>query len=159
MTHIPAFDSWVEARDRMRLHEEAHKAAAGDIAIGDIEYKWEGTPNGLFSILHGSLQLEVGINPAQPEASLHKMHAIARIALAPAKPSKHDHLIAKTARYVSREIRKGIFPRFTEVFREYKDCYACAARHSDTFCVGDDERQVRRDEGNPCAQYDVEKAL
>jgi hypothetical protein len=152
MTLGHTFTSRLEAENYLRTHEEAHKAAAGDCAIGDIQYKWERGPNGYSYTLCGSLQLEAGINPAQPEASLHRMEEIARCALAPATPSKHDHLVAKTARYMIRQIRKGNFPRFSDILKDYQDCYACAEHYGGTFCAYDDERQERKEQGRACSQ-------
>lgn len=150
MTYTAIFYAPGAAEEYLRAHEEAHKAAAGDYAIGDVEYHCESVPDG--EVWSACLWLDVDIDPTQPEASVRKMEAIARTALAPDKPSKHDHLVAKTAWYMAREIRKGNFPCFPDILSDYEDCYACAEHYDGTFCAHGEEQQERKAQGRTCSQ-------
>ena len=130
---------WSAVRDRVHLHEEAHKAAAGDYAIGEIEYRCERGSDR--HILSGSLQLDAIVDSTKPDVSLRKMQAIIRTALAPARPTARDQLVAKTARHMIQQIHEGIFPCFVQILGEYEGYDVCAARCRVKFCWGDERQQ------------------
>ena len=80
----------------VRTHEQAHLSAAGQYARGAATFTYQKGPDGSSYAVGG----EVGIDVAEentPEATITKMRAIKRAALAPANPSAADKQIAAQA--------------------------------------------------------------
>ena len=80
----------------VRTHEQAHLSAAGQYASGAATFTYQKGPDGSSYAVGG----EVGIDVAEentPEATITKMRAIKRAALAPANPSAADKQIAAQA--------------------------------------------------------------
>lgn len=80
----------------VRRHEQAHTHAGGSL-VGAPSYEYTRGPDGRQYAVNG----EVGIDtrPARtPEATIRKMEAVIRAALAPADPSAQDRRVAAEAR-------------------------------------------------------------
>ena len=84
------------ARDaEVRRHELAH-ASAGGAHIGIAEYKYERGPDGKLYAVGGRVSIDVA--PAgSPAATIRKMDAVIRAAMAPANPSMEDRAAAVLA--------------------------------------------------------------
>ena len=96
------------ARDaEVRAHEQAHKAAAGDLASGAPSYEYEKGPDGKDYAVGG----EVGISLSEgdsPEETLSRAQRIQRAAQAPANPSSQDRRVAAQAQQMANEARAEI---------------------------------------------------
>ena len=88
--------SRMAARDaEVRRHELAH-ASAGGAHIGIAEYKYERGPDGKLYAVGGRVSIDVA--PAgSPAATIRKMEAVIRAAMAPANPSMADRAAAVLA--------------------------------------------------------------
>ena len=91
----------------VRSHEQAHLSAAGRYARGGASFSYQKGPDG------GSYAIgeEVGIDVAKessPEATISKMQAIKRAALAPANPSSADKRIAAQANAKESQARQEL---------------------------------------------------
>ncbi|MGR3220899.1 MAG: putative metalloprotease CJM1_0395 family protein [Candidatus Anammoxibacter sp.] len=86
----------LESRDReVRVHEQAHKSAAGRFASG-VSFTLERGPDGRFFAVGGHVNLDVSAE-STPEKTIQKMMIIRRAALAPANPSAQDRVVASQA--------------------------------------------------------------
>lgn len=84
------------ARDReVRAHEQAHAAVGGAFA-GAPKYQFERGPDGVNYAVGGEVPIDVS-PAATPEATIAKMQAVRRAALAPAEPSPQDRRVAQEA--------------------------------------------------------------
>lgn len=84
------------ARDReVRAHEQAHAAIGGAFA-GAPKYQFERGPDGVNYAVGGEVPIDVS-PAATPEATISKMQAVRRAALAPAEPSPQDRRVAQEA--------------------------------------------------------------
>ncbi len=88
----------LQARDReVRAHEQAHLAAAGDIARGGPTYTYQRGPDGRMYAVGGEVSLDTSPIQGDPEATLAKARQIQASATAPADPSPQDRAIAAAA--------------------------------------------------------------
>ena len=88
----------LQARDReVRAHEQAHLAAAGDIARGGPTYTYQRGPDGRMYAVGGEVSLDTSPIHGDPEATLAKARQIQASATAPADPSPQDRAIAAAA--------------------------------------------------------------
>lgn len=97
----------LEARDReVRTHEEAHRAAAGQLFRGGPNYSYKTGPDGRRYAVSGSVQIDT--SPGRtPEETIEKAASMRRAALAPADPSGKDRAIAaKAARLEAQAMRE-----------------------------------------------------
>ena len=86
-------------RDReVRQHEQAHLAAAGPYARGRANFSYTVGPDGKRYATGG--EVEIDVSPAAtPEATVRKMRAVKRAAVAPGNPSPQDRAVyAEAAR-------------------------------------------------------------
>ena len=88
----------LRARDRaVRAHEQAHLAAAGNLATGGASYSYQRGPDNRQYAVGG----EVGIRSANvsgdPEATIRNAERVQRAALAPVNPSATDRAVAARA--------------------------------------------------------------
>lgn len=87
----------LEARDQeVRVHEQAHLAAAGGYANGGAKYDYQQGPDGKKYAIGGSVQIDTS-DASTPEATLAKMEQVRAAALAPAEPSSQDRSVAAEA--------------------------------------------------------------
>jgi hypothetical protein len=96
----------LQDRDReVRAHEEAHKAAAGDLAQGGPTYEYETGPDGQDYAVGG--QVQIALKPGRtPEETISNAQRARRAALAPAEPSSQDHKVAAEAAQMESEARR-----------------------------------------------------
>ncbi|MBT8486472.1 MAG: hypothetical protein HKO59_17845 [Phycisphaerales bacterium] len=95
----------LKTRDRVvRLHEQAHRAAAGSLA-GPISYSYTTGPDGRRYATEGSVPIDISPVPGDPEATVRKMARVKQAALAPAEPSSADRQIASRASQQAAQAR------------------------------------------------------
>ena len=96
----------LSARDReVRAHEQAHKAAAGQLAQGAPTYSYQRGPNGQLYAVGGEVKIDTAPVSGDPEATLRKAEQIKRAALAPANPSAQDRAVAAQATQMATQAR------------------------------------------------------
>ncbi|MFN2381291.1 MAG: putative metalloprotease CJM1_0395 family protein [Guyparkeria sp.] len=87
----------LKARDReVRSHENAHRAAGGDLVRGG-SYDYQQGPDGKRYAIGGDVQIDTTPVPGDPDATADKMARVIRAALAPAEPSPTDLAVAAQA--------------------------------------------------------------
>ncbi len=95
----------LRTRDReVRLHEQAHKAAAGPHG-GPISFSFTTGPDGKRYVVEGEVPIDVSPVEGDPEATIRKMQQIRAAALAPADPSAADRQVAARAQQIEREMQ------------------------------------------------------
>jgi len=99
--------SELEARDReVRAHEQAHKAAAGDLAVGGVQYTYQTGPDGKRYAIGGSVDIRLQ-SGSTPEETVRNMERARRAANAPQSPSGPDRAVAaKAAQYAAAARRE-----------------------------------------------------
>ncbi|MFP4251143.1 MAG: putative metalloprotease CJM1_0395 family protein [Guyparkeria sp.] len=87
----------LKARDQeVRAHENAHRAAGGDLVRGG-SYDYQQGPDGKRYAIGGDVQIDTTPVPGDPQATAEKMARVIRAALAPAEPSPTDLAVAAQA--------------------------------------------------------------
>ncbi len=81
---------------RVRAHEAAHRAAAGELARGG-SYTYKTGPDGRAYAVAGEVGIDAAVIRGDPAATLAKMLQVERAALAPADPSPQDRRVAALA--------------------------------------------------------------
>ena len=95
----------LRARDReVRAHEQAHKAAAGDLAVGGPTYETETGPDGREYAVAGEVQIRLREGDT-PEETVRLAERARRAALAPAEPSSQDRAVAAEASQMAASAR------------------------------------------------------
>ncbi len=98
----------LQKRDReVRVHEQAHLAAAGSYALGGAQLTTEKGPDGNSYATSGHVAVDIS-KENDPEATIAKMRTIRRAALAPARPSSADRQIAAKASMLEQQARSEI---------------------------------------------------
>ena len=93
----------LRTRDReVRMHEQAHKAAAGPHG-GPISFSVTTGPDGKRYAVEGEVPIDVSPVEGDPEATVRKMQQVSAAALAPADPSAADRQVAARAQQIERE--------------------------------------------------------
>lgn len=88
----------LKQRDReVRAHELAHLAAAGQYAQGGAKFEYQRGPDGGRYAVGGEVSIDTSPVPGDPEATIRKLQAVQRAALAPAEPSGQDRSVASQA--------------------------------------------------------------
>jgi len=88
----------LKTRDReVRQHEQAHAAAGGPHVQGGPSYQYERGPDGRLYATGGEVQIDTSPVNGDPEATIRKMQAVQRAALAPGEPSAQDRSVAASA--------------------------------------------------------------
>lgn len=109
----------LKARDReVRAHEQAHKAAAGSLAIGGPTFEFTRGPDGRQYAVGGEVNIDASAVPNDPEATIRKAQAIRRAALAPAEPSSQDRNVAAKAATLENRARQELTKERTEKAKE-----------------------------------------
>lgn len=99
----------LERRDReVRMHEQAHVAAAGSLAQGGPRYEYKRGPDGKLYVTNGEVPIATQTASNNPQATIAKAQQIRRAALAPANPSGHDRAVAAQAAAMERDAREQI---------------------------------------------------
>lgn len=98
----------LQRRDaKVRAHEQAHKAAAGQYAAGAPSFTFQVGPNGKRYAVGGEVPISVS-KEATPEETLQKMQVVSKAALAPLNPSPADRRIAAQAAVIAAQARREI---------------------------------------------------
>ncbi len=92
----------------VRVHEQAHVAAAGAHAQGGPTYSYQKGPDGNRYAVGGSVQIDSGPVAGDPQATIAKAQQVRRAALAPAKPSGADQQVAANASRMEAEARREL---------------------------------------------------
>ncbi len=104
----------LDTRDReVRVHEQAHKAAAGSHG-GPISFSFTTGPDGKRYAVEGEVPIDLSPVEGDPEATVRKMQQVRDAALAPADPSAADRQVAARAQRLEGEAR-------TEQLQQEKD--------------------------------------
>ena len=88
----------------VKTHEQAHLAAAGDLARGGATYTYTSGPDGRRYATGGEVDIDISPVKGNPKETIKKMQKVRRAALAPADPSPQDRSVAARA---AREIAKA----------------------------------------------------
>ena len=98
----------LKRRDKeVRSHEQAHLSAAGRYAKGGASFTYQKGPDGGSYAIGGEVGIDVA-KESSPEATITKMQAIKRAALAPATPSGADKRIAAQANAKESQARQEL---------------------------------------------------
>jgi len=90
--------SELKARDRaVRAHEQAHLAAAGNLARGGASYTYQKGPDDRQYAVGGEVDIRSGKVAGDPEATIRNSQRVRRAALAPVNPSSTDRAVAAQA--------------------------------------------------------------
>lgn len=81
----------------VRAHEMAHMAAGGQYVRGGPTYEYEQGPDGVRYAVGGEVSIDTSPVKGDPAATIMKMEAVRRAALAPASPSGQDRSVAASA--------------------------------------------------------------
>ncbi|MFK7742132.1 MAG: putative metalloprotease CJM1_0395 family protein [Planctomycetota bacterium] len=96
----------LEARDReVRAHEQAHKAAAGDLAVGGPSYTYQTGPDGKRYAIGGEVKIQLR-QGRTPEETARNMERAIRAANAPQSPSGPDRAVAAKAAQLAANARR-----------------------------------------------------
>ncbi len=91
----------------VRIHENAHKAAAGELAMGGPVYEYEEGPDGKSYAVAGEVQIALR-EGSSPEETLQNARKAKKAALAPAQPSAKDRAVAAEAEAMAAKARSEI---------------------------------------------------
>jgi len=98
----------LQQRDReVRAHEQAHKAAAGSLAVGGPVYEYERGPDDRRYAVGGHVQIELREGQTAKETIALAQQA-RRAALAPEQPSVQDRAVAAEASRMEAEARSEL---------------------------------------------------
>ena len=104
----------LQARDReVRAHEHAHMAAGGPYVRGGPSYTYKTGPDGKRYAVGGEVQIDTSPEK-DPEATIRKMETVKRAALAPAKPSGQDRMVAARASMEEQKARMELMEQKRE---------------------------------------------
>ncbi len=104
----------LQARDReVRTHEHAHMAAGGPYVRGGPSYTYKTGPDGKRYAVGGEVQIDTSPEK-DPEATIRKMETVKRAALAPAKPSGQDRMVAARASMEEQKARMELMEQKRE---------------------------------------------
>ena len=96
----------LQARDRaVKSHEQAHLAAAGNLARAGANYTYQRGPDGKQYAIGGEVSIDSSAVPGDPEATIKKAQQIRRAAQAPVNPSAQDRQVAAQASAVELQAR------------------------------------------------------
>ncbi|KAA3615399.1 MAG: hypothetical protein DWQ05_13670 [Calditrichaeota bacterium] len=96
----------LKSRDReVRIHEQAHIAAAGGYATGGARFTFEVGPDGKRYATGGEVSIDTSAIPDDPAATIRKMNTVRKAALAPMNPSAADRAIAASASSTAAKAR------------------------------------------------------
>ena len=95
---------------KVRLHEQAHLAQAGGLAMSGANFTYQTGPDNRRYAVGGEVQINAGPGRT-PEETLRKAQIIRAAALAPAQPSSQDRAVAASAGQMEQEARAEIAQR------------------------------------------------
>ncbi|KAA3662537.1 MAG: hypothetical protein DWQ10_02195 [Calditrichaeota bacterium] len=96
----------LKARDsEVRVHEQAHLAAAGGLARGGANFSYTVGPDGKRYATGGEVSIDTSAVAGNPQATIRKMNTVRKAALAPMNPSAADRSIAADAAATAAKAR------------------------------------------------------
>src|SRR5690606_32797715 len=93
--------------NEVRQHEQAHKAAAGDLATSGPSYTYQTGPDGKRYAIGGEVQVRLQTG-STPEETMRKMERAVRAAHAPHSPSGPDRAVAAQAMRMMTEAQQQV---------------------------------------------------
>lgn len=142
----------LQTRDReVRAHEQAHIAASGGLARGGASFSFQVGPDGKRYAVGGEVSIDTG-TAGSPEATIARMQAVRRAALAPANPGATDRAVAAQARGVEARARlEMLAARMAEAKRsdEAEPADAAASETAPAEETADDEETERTEDDAP----------
>jgi hypothetical protein len=106
----------LQKRDReVRLHEQAHLAAAGAHARGGPSFTYQKGPDGKVYAVGGEVPIDLSPVADNLQATIQKAEAIQRAALAPAEPSGPDRQVAAQAAAMATQARQELTQQGQEI--------------------------------------------
>lgn len=106
----------LKKRDQeVRLHEQAHLAAAGAHARGGPSFTYQKGPDGKMYAVGGEVPIDLSPVANDPQATIQKAAAIQRAALAPAEPSGPDRQVAAKAAALATKARQELTQQSQEI--------------------------------------------
>ncbi len=137
----------LKARDtEVRAHEQAHIAAAGDLATGGAKYSYQTGPDGRRYAIGGEVNIDVSPD-RDPKKTIAKAARIQRAAMAPAEPSGQDRRVAARAARMAQSAR-------TELAAKQRDEVATAQKEAKAEQKAADESLAERAEVDDEATVD-----
>jgi hypothetical protein len=107
-------DELKEDDRKVRAHEQAHLAAAGNLARGGANFEYETGPDGVRYAVGGEVNIDTSPVDGDPEATLQKAQRIRQAALAPADPSAQDRAVAAEADAMAIRARQELAQQDSE---------------------------------------------
>jgi len=89
-------DKLKQTDSEVKAHEQAHMAAAGQIAASAPQYQYEKGPDGKMYAVSGEVNIKIS-EGQDPEKTIEKAEQVKRVALAPVEPSSQDKNVASQA--------------------------------------------------------------
>ncbi len=103
----------------VKAHEQAHTAAAGNLAQSGASFDYETGPDGKRYAVGGEVSIDTSAVAGDPQATLLKAQKIRRAASAPADPSSQDRSVAAQASRMEAEARIEVAELSREQQTEY----------------------------------------
>lgn len=105
----------LQKRDlEVRAHEQAHIAAGGSYVRGGPSFSYQTGPDGKRYAVGGEVSIDTSAVSGDPQATIQKMQAVRKAALAPASPSSTDRSVASAASQKMNAARMELAKERTE---------------------------------------------
>lgn len=92
----------------VKAHEMAHVAAGGQYVRGGASFEYQTGPDGKRYAVGGEVSIDTSPISGNPKATIRKMQAVKRAALAPAQPSGQDRAVAAAASQAEAQARQQL---------------------------------------------------
>lgn len=141
----------LQKRDKeVRAHEQAHMAAAGKYSTGGPSFTYQKGPDGNSYAIGGEVGVDMS-KESDPNATIQKMRAVKRAALAPASPSSVDRQVAAQASVKESQARK-------ELAQEQEEMLEAAATE-DSSTPGESATQSPESNSSPSPSVSALRAI
>jgi len=128
LTHLSSTKSYSELSDQEKAevrrlkaldehvhqHEEAHKQAAGELAVGTPNYQYTTGPDGKRYAIAGDVKIETSKDSRGPAETITKAIKIKKAALAPSDPSSQDRNVAAQAMQMEQQAQVELSQQKTD---------------------------------------------
>jgi hypothetical protein len=98
---------------KVRAHEAAHAAAAGQYVRGGATFQYQKGPDGKMYAVGGEVSIDVSPVKDNPQATISKMEVVKSAAMAPADPSGQDRAVAAAASAAEAQARQELAKKTT----------------------------------------------
>ncbi len=98
---------------KVRAHEAAHMAAGGQYVKGGATFQFQKGPDGKMYAVGGEVSIDTSPVKSDPQATIMKMEAVKRAAMAPAEPSGQDRSVASAASAAEAQARQELAAQTT----------------------------------------------